>query len=94
MKSNDSSFCFSAYVGLALYAQGRIFDVAKTGPERVVIRDDNADPHGAATLVITIGRTTIQSPITIDDTRCNGGEIGYIAGLAVVASTSMGRNVR
>jgi len=77
---------YSAYVSLALYAQGEAFDLAKTGPDRVVLQDENKHPRGAATLFITVGRTTKLSPITIDETRCNGREVGYLAGSKINAT--------
>lgn len=68
---------FSTPVTLELHVQGQVLSVAKVGPERLFLRDENANPRGAATLVITVGGTTKQTPIMIDENRCDGREIGY-----------------
>lgn len=81
---------FSSYVSLALYAQGKAFDLAKTGPDRVVLRDENQSPRGDATLFITVGSETKQWPITIDEARCDGREIGYLPGSRLVVNSWLG----
>lgn len=68
---------YSAPVSLELHVQGQVLSVAKVGPERLFLTDENADPRGPATLVITIGRTTKEQAIMIDENRCHGREIGY-----------------
>lgn len=68
---------YSAPVNLELHVQGRILGVSKVGPDRLVLDDDNLNPRGPATLVITIGRTTKEQSIMIDENRCHGREIGY-----------------
>ena len=68
---------FSTPVTLELHVQGQVLSVAKVGPERLFLRDEKANPRGPATLVITIGDTTERTAIMIDETRCDGREIGY-----------------
>jgi hypothetical protein len=68
---------YSAQVNLELHVQGQVFGVAQVGPDRLILDDENACPRGEATLVVTIGNSTKQTSIMIDESRCHGGEIGY-----------------
>jgi hypothetical protein len=68
---------YSAPVNLELHVQGQVFGVAQVGPDRLILDDENASPRGEATLVISIGQTTKETSIMIDENRCHGREIGY-----------------
>jgi hypothetical protein len=69
---------YSAHVSLKLHVSGEVIDVAKVGPERIVLKEPRHISSGEAQLEITIGGTRKEQHVVLapQDLR-SLGEIRY-----------------
>ena len=69
---------FSADVALEIRVQGEAIDVAKIGPDRLVLREARRLPAGDAELRVTVGgNTTSQQIILSPRADCDSTEVNY-----------------
>jgi hypothetical protein len=56
---------YSAKISLKLIVGADVFDVAKIGRERLVLREPRPLPAGAAVLSVTVGNTTTEQSVVL-----------------------------
>jgi len=69
---------FSASVSSKLYVGDEIFNVAKVGPDRIMLRELRAVREGEAMLSITIGDNEERTNILLSNSNAADGTVNYI----------------
>jgi hypothetical protein len=69
---------FSASVSSKLYVGDEVLNVAKVGPDRIMLRDQRAVREGEAILVIKIGDSEERTNVTLINSNAADGTVNYL----------------
>jgi hypothetical protein len=69
---------FSASVSSRLYVGDEVLNVAKVGPNRIMLRDQRAVCEGEAVLSITISGQEERTNVVLSNSNAADGTVNYI----------------